>query len=176
MGLMEQAAAKLAAKYGTVQEGKYKGFEIAFGNEPNKPVEVGKKFEQIIFLEDTEEKGRHTMKEDIAQFAMTAESAEGVTVIIKWKDGEESTALLPVKKEDSFFAGLVKSFFGKKQPTDEAGKNKETYGRIADFFELTLPQCNAPTIAWYLSFLEKYQLKSEEYIKKLREIFADVLK
>ena len=175
MGLMEQAAAKLAAKYGTVQEGKYKGFEIAFGNDPSKPVEAGKKFEQIIFLESTDEKGRHNMKEDIKLFVITAESAEGVTVIIKWNDDEESVALLPVKKEDSFVGGLLKSFI-KKQPTDEAGKNKEKYGRIADFFELTLTQCSPNTIKWYLDFIEKYQLKPQEYIDKLREIFASVLK
>lgn len=99
MGFMEQAAAKLARKFGTVSAGKHEGCQIAMGNDPSKKVEATYSFSQIIFLQGTEEKGRYNLAGDLIGMAITGVEADGLQIKILFTDGEECDFLLETNQK-----------------------------------------------------------------------------
>lgn len=99
MGFQEQAAAKLARKFGTVSAGKHEGCQIALGNDPSKKVEATYSFSQIIFLKDTEEKGRYNLDSDLKGMAITSVDPDGLQVKILFADNEECDFLLETNQK-----------------------------------------------------------------------------
>lgn len=119
MGFMEQAAAKLARKFGTVSTGKHEGCQIALGNDPNKKVEASFVFTQIIFLQDTEEKGRYDLIHDLKAVNILGVEEYGLQISILFADGEVcqfllETAALKNEKENPFVS-MIKVWFGLKK-------------------------------------------------------------
>lgn len=119
MGFMEQAAAKLARKFGTVTTGKHEGCQVALGNDPSKKVEATHSFEQIIFLQGTEEKGRYNLVGDLKIMAITDVSDDGLTVAMLFSDDESAEFLLETgskkDREMGFFTRLIKVWLGQKK-------------------------------------------------------------
>ncbi len=125
MGKLEEIAAQLATKYGTVKSGKHEGCEVALGNPPSdKKVEAVKEFTQIIFVAGKEEKGRYDI-ESIKGISVLGKQEDGVDIRITFDNGETSDMLLKRRKDDSFVATFIKLILGQK-PT--SGMKEEERG------------------------------------------------
>ena len=151
MGMMEQAAAKLARKFGTVSEGKHKGCQIALGNDSSKKVEASVSFTQIIFLDGTEEKGRYEITKDFSTMAIFGIEETGLKMKLAFRDGEDCEFILETAKEDSFVTSLIKTFIGPKRTPEE--KHMEKYRNIKIFMRsmmaLLMPKSVADLEQYY---------------------------
>ena len=160
MGFMEQAAAKLARKFGTVSEGKHKGCQIALGNDPSKKVEMTAGFEQIIFVDGTEEKGRYNITGDLVTMGIFGHTEDGLDIKLAFKDGEQCQFVLLTEKgkHEGFVATLLKTFLGqKKSNATEEEKKQENFKNIKIFMQ-NMMQLLSPT---FLDELEAYYKEND---------------
>lgn len=143
MGFMEQAAAKLARKFGTVSAGKHEGCQIALGNDPSKKVEATYSFSQIIFLQDTEEKGRYNLDSDVKGMAILGVEEDGLQIKMLFADNEECDFLLETaakkEKEEKFWVSMIKTLLGQKK-TDLTPEQKrmENVKNLKIFMQSTM--------------------------------------
>jgi hypothetical protein len=174
MGFMEQAAAKLARKFGTVSEGKHEGCQVVLGNDPSKKVEATYSFSQIIFLQGTEEKGRYNLIGDMKAIHIEGVEEFGLKLHLVFADGEESRFLLETtekkEKEQKTFMTMLKTLLGQKKTnlTPEQ-KRMENVKNIKIFAQSTMELMDAGS----LDVLEKYYKTNdvmEDLDKKLFEI------
>ena len=135
MGFMEQAAASLATKYGTVSEGKYEGCKIAMGNPPDKKVEAAYSFSQIIFVDGKEEAGRHDIS--TLRISVLGKNEDGIQLVIFFSETERSIFTLELKKkgDESFIASLLKAFIGPKRTPEQ--EHEAIYHNMVIFFRQT---------------------------------------
>ena len=174
MGFMEQAAAKLARKFGTVSAGKHEGCQIALGNDPSKKVEATYSFSQIIFLQGTEEKGRYNLEGDVKLIHIAGVEELGLQIRMLFADDEECSFLLETAakkdKEEKGFVSMIKVWLGQKKTnlTPEQ-QRKENVKNIKIFAQSTMLLMDAKS----LDTLEKYYEDNdvmEELDKKLLAI------
>lgn len=170
MGFMQKALAKITTKYGTVTNGRYEGYEIAFGSDPNKKVEVGAKPEQILFIDGTEEKGRLNIDSEIALIHVYEETAEAVRIGIVWSDKEVSIARITFKKPDLGVKKLLMTMGGGGKPRSEADQLRDKYGLVYNFFSYTLAKLSPDSLRWYADFGLRVEMMTEEFAEKLNAI------
>ena len=167
MGFMEQAAAKMARKFGTVTEGKHEGCQVAMGNDPSKKVEATWSFSQIIFLQDTEEKGRYNLIGDIKLIAIVGVEEYGLQIKILFADGEECQFLLETaakkNEKENPFVSMIKVWFGQKKTnlTPEQAR-LENVKNIKIFMRSAMP------------LLSDISLKALEQYYKTLEVMEDL--
>ncbi len=140
MGKMEQMAAKLATKYGTVSTGKHTGCEVALGNDPSQKVATSNDFKQIIFVNDEGEQGRYDIIRDFASFEVVSKGETGYKLQLNYVSGEVSTFELIIRPDDSLVKGFVKKLMGQKTTfgaTDEREKMLLKYRGVRVFFNNT---------------------------------------
>lgn len=135
MSFMEQAAAKLATKYGVVEEGKYEGCQIAMGNPPEEKVTTAYSFSQIIFVDDKEEKGRYNIID--LRMGVIGQTPDGMKMVIFFNDDEKCIFTLALKKKEkeSFLASLLKAFIGPKRTPEQ--EHEAIYHNMIIFFRQT---------------------------------------
>ena len=177
MGFMEKVGAKLATKYGTVIEGKHQGNIVALGNDPSKKAELTYTFEQIIFLDGTEEKGRYNIKEDFKAVKVLNETEKGLKVLALFADDEHFTLELEWKEDDSFAGGLIKTLLGAKKadatPQEIAEKK---YRPIKVFMNSFYVKLTPDTAEFLLKFYEKHDIldaDTKELLEKLIEVYKN---
>lgn len=175
MGFMEKVGATIATKYGTVSEGKYEGTLVALGNDPSKKIATSYSFEQIIFLDGTEEKGRHNIKEDIKGISITSETENGLKVVGLFNDDEHFVFELEWKKEDNFAVGLLKTFLGaKKADATEQEKAESKYRPIKVFVDSVFSKLSPDSAEFLLKFYQKHNILDDinrEYLMKLIQAY-----
>ena len=175
MGFMEQAAAKLARKYGTVSDGKHQGCQVALGNDPSKKVEATYSFSQIIFLQGTEEKGRYELiGDDIKAMAITGVENDGLQIKLLFADGEDCDFLLETgakkDKDMSKITYLIKVWLGQKKvnlPPDQ--QRKENLKDIKIFMQSAMLLLVEPSLDLLEEFYKTNDVM-EDLDKKLFEI------
>ncbi len=173
MGIMEKVGATIATKYGTVTEGKYKGTVVALGSDPSKKVQATYTYEQIIFLDGTEEKGRHNVKEDIKGVSITSETDKGLNVVALFYDGEHFAFELEWKQEDNFFVGLLKTFLGaKKADATEQEKNEAKYRPIKVFVDTVFSKLSPDSAQFLLNFYSQHGILDDINKKYLSSLIA----
>ena len=166
MGFMEKVGATLATKYGTVTDGIYKGTQVALGNEPNKKVEFTDKFTQILFLDGTDEKGRHDIEKDIMGVSIVSESENGLSVEVLFHNNEHLTFILEWKKDDTFAKGLVKQFLGaKKVNQTEQEINENKYHPIKTFVFSVWPKLTSDSVDFLQNFYQNHSILDKNSIK-----------
>lgn len=176
MGFMEKLGATIATKYGTVTEGVYKGTQVALGNEPNKKVEFTDRFEQIIFLDGTEEKGRHNIGDEIIGVLINSESENGLDVAAMFKDEQKFMFVLEWKKEDGIAKDILKQFLGAKKPNQtQKEKNEDKYHHIKTFVLSVFTKLTPDSVEFLEAFYQKHDIMdevSEKMFNLLKERFA----
>ena len=175
MGFMEQMAATLATKYGVVTNGKHEGCQIAMGNPPTKKVETANTFDQIIFVEGNEEKGRYDL--DKVYMMVTGHNEKGVQMGIRFDDGEICAFDLLLRQEDKFWVKLLKSFMGQKGGAGDSvqEQKKLKFHNMVVFFQNTFYRMGDKEI----DFFEGYFLDNDvldDLTKKLIEKYRKVRK
>ena len=173
MGIMEQAAAKLARKFGTVSAGKHEGCQVALGNDPSKKVEATYTFSQIIFLQNTEEKGRYELIGDVKRVAIVGVEEYGLQIKILFADGEECQFLLETaakkNKEENALVSMIKVWFGlKKTNLTPEQERKENVKNIKIFAQSTMTLMD-PSSLEILEEFYKINGVMEDLDKKLLE-------
>ena len=176
MGFMEKVGAKIATKYGTVTEGVYKGTQVALGNEPNKKVEFTDRFEQIIFVDGTEEKGRHNINDEIVGVLINSQSVNGLDVAVMFRDEQKFMFVLEWKKEDGFGKDLLKQFLGaKKTNQTEKEKNEDKYHHIKTFVLSVFTKLTPDSVDFLENFYQRHDIMdeiSEKMFSLLKERFG----
>ncbi len=166
MGFMEQAAAKLARKYGTVSEGKHEGCQVAMGNDPSKKVEATYTFSQIIFLQDTEEMGRYNLVGDVKMIKLVDLEETGFQVKIFFADGEECKFLLETaakqNEKENMFVSMIKAWFGmKKTNLTPEQERQENVKNIKIFMRSTMPLLDATSLTALEMFYKNYDVMED---------------
>ncbi|MBO5231610.1 MAG: hypothetical protein J6B88_03205 [Clostridia bacterium] len=162
MGFMEKVGATIATKYGTVIEGKHKDTVVALGNDPTKKVATSQTFEQIIFLDGTEEKGRYDIDAAFKEIKILEETEKGLKVLALFNDGEHFTLELEWKKDDGFAAGLLKTFLGaKKADATEQEKAEGKYRPIKVFMSTFFGKLSPDSAEFLLNFYKKHDILNE---------------
>ena len=162
MGFMEQAAAKLARKFGTVSAGKHQGCQIALGNDPSKKVEATYSFSQIIFVDGTEEKGRYNIAGDLATMGIFGYDKNGLQIKLAFADGEQCEFLLETAaaKKESVGVGLLKTFLGQKKSNPTAEEQKQENFKNIKIFMNSMMSLLGPA---FLDKLEAYYKENDIY-------------
>lgn len=155
MGFMNKVGAKLATKYGTVTRGKHSGCQIALGNPPTKAVEAAYSFDQIIFVEGAEEKGRYNILEDLVGFAVLSHDEHAFQMMLMFKTEETCEFNLEIRKEDKPLTGLVKSFLGQKTTASasEQEKLELQYRGVKVFLQNTAYRMLPKDLKFFRSYL-----------------------
>ena len=176
IGFMEKVGAKIATKYGTVTEGVYKGTQVALGNDPNKKVEFADRFEQIIFVDGTEEKGRHNINDEIVGVLINSQSVNGLDVAVMFRDEQKFMFVLEWKKEDGFGKDLLKQFLGaKKTNQTEKEKNEDKYHHIKTFVLSVFTKLTPDSVDFLEDFYQRHDIMdeiSEKMFSLLKERFG----
>lgn len=176
MGKMEQMAAKLATKYGTVSTGKHTGCEVALGNDPSKKVEPSQGFKQIIFVNDEGEQGRYDIIRDFASFKVVSKGETGYKLQLNYVSGEVSTFELIIRPDDSLVKGFVKKLMGQKTTfgvTDEREKMLLKYRGVRVFFNNTFTKYSYEQAMGFIDDFSELNIDEpldEEIVKILKEL------
>lgn len=176
MGFMEQAAAKLSTKYGTVAEGKHKGCQIALGNDPSQKVELTDGFSQIIFVDGTEEKGRYNIAGGFQKIEILSSDEKGLQMKLNFADGEMCSFLLETAaaKKESVVVSIMKIFTNQYNLPPEQ-KKKENFRHLKVFMRNTMPLLTLQSLVDLMKYynankiMEKADLEVFEQCKKAFE-------
>lgn len=171
MGFMNKVGATIATKYGTVTEGRHEGTVVALGNDPSKKVETSNSFEQIIFLEGTEEKGRYDISSSFTSLDIIGTTPDGIRVKADYVDGDSFTMLLEWKKEDGMAKGAIKMLLGAKKvdatPEEEAERRCRPIKVFTEMFEAKL---TAQLAEYLLELYKENNILDENLEKKLKKV------
>lgn len=175
---MQKIAAKLATKYGEVTSGKYKGCQVALGNDPdpNKKVEGSDNFTQIIFVENDTEKGRYDI-ESLKEVAHIEEIEGAIQVKIVFEDDDECVFDLKILPDDKFPMTLIKPLLMQEEPISERTPNNK-YRRVYVFFMNVMSRLADEEMRYFLLYFTKKQLfKDPKWLKIEKErLFRNILK
>jgi hypothetical protein len=174
MGAMEQAAAKLATKYGVVTSGKYEGCKIAMGNPPDKKVSAAYSFSQIIFVDGSEEKGRYDIVK--LRMLMHGNNDKGVQMSVKLPEGDICEFDLLLKQEDKFWVKLLKTFLGQKGGIKDSTQDqmKLKFHNMVVFFNNTFACMTHNEIDFFESYFASNEVL-EEVTVKLIQVYRDTV-
>ncbi len=174
MGIMEKVGAKIATKYGIVTQGKHSGCQIALGNEPGKKVEVANHFEQIIFVDGTEEKGRYDIIRDICGLVMCSHDERYFQFMLLFANDEKLEFNLEIRQEDKPVTGMLKNLLGQKTTmgSSEAEKMELQYRGVKVFVQSVGIRMVARDLRFFRDLFQEKGILDEK-TNKIIEIYLE---
>ncbi len=165
----KEIMAKISTKYGTVTEGKHSGTQVALGNDPN-----GEKvstsysalmFEQIIFVEGSEEKGRYNILEDFDDMTVIKSTPDNMLVNLAFKSGENAVIDVGTEKESKGIMGYIRKFNEIMQPTPPEKKRERKYYYLVNFLKVMYVLMDVETLMAVADYFQSVDVYTDELKK-----------
>ncbi len=170
MAVGQKIGATLATKYGLVNNGKYVGCKIALGNDPSKKISVSNVFEQIIFIDGKEEKGRHDIAAEIKSLKPIKETKDGIEAVLTFTDVKTSDIFISQKELETGWVKFLKMFLNSSSNKGSAQTQydvaKEKYHYICSFLTAFVSKYDSDDISWLRRFNTDHSLAIEALVKK----------